>query len=123
MYNQQNLVTFYWNGDSAFGATGKIGKLALGPIGGYSALGTGVVAMITGFVYVFTCLKAWGGAFDVGSVTQYVGAATAMADSISKLTAQLGQSENQRGLSGRHFPVSGYPQFHVSGQPDHGKAL
>lgn len=55
MYNQQNLVTFYWNGDSAFGATGKIGKLALGPIGGYSALGTGVVALITGFVYVFTC--------------------------------------------------------------------
>ena len=90
MYNQQNLVTFYWNGDSAFGATGKIGKLALGPIGGYSALGTGVVALITGFVYVFTCLKAWGGAFDVGSVTQYVGAATAMADSIFKLTAQLG---------------------------------
>ena len=90
MYNQQNLVTFYWNGDSAFGATGKIGKLALGPIGGYSALGTGVVALITGFVYVFTCLKAWGGAFDVGSVTQYVGAATAMAGSIFELTGLLG---------------------------------
>ena len=90
MYNQQNLVSAYWNGNSVFGATGKIGKLALGPMGIYSGLGTGIVALISGFVYVFTCLKAWGGAFDVGSVTQYVGAATAMAGSIFELTGLLG---------------------------------
>lgn len=29
-----------------------------------------------------TCLKAWGGAFDIGSITQYVGAATALASNI-----------------------------------------
>lgn len=90
MYNQQNLVSAYWDGNVAFGAKGVFGGLALGPIGTYSALGTGIVALITGFVYVFTCLKAWGGAFDVGSVTQYVGAATAMAGSIFELTAQFG---------------------------------
>ena len=90
MYNQQNLVSAYWDGNVAFGAKGVFGGLALGPIGTYSALGTGIVALITGFVYVFTCLKAWGGAFDVGSVTQYVGAATAMAGSIFELTGLLG---------------------------------
>ena len=90
MYNQQNLVSAYWNGNSAFGTNGRLGKVAKGPMGIYSALGTGIVALISGFVYVFTCLKAWGGAFDVGSVTQYVGAATAMAGSIFELTGLLG---------------------------------
>ena len=89
MYNQQNLVSAYWNGNSAFGTNGRLGKIAKGPMGIYSALGTGIVALISGFVYVFTCLKAWGGAFDVGSVTQYVGAAT-MAGSIFELTGLLG---------------------------------
>ena len=55
MYNQQNLVSAYWDGNVAFGAKGVFGGLALGPIGTYSALGTGIVALITGFVYVFTC--------------------------------------------------------------------
>lgn len=90
IYNQQEIVSDYWNGNSAFGATGALGKLAMGPIGLYSALGTGIVVLITGFMYVFTCLKAWAGAFDVGSITQYVGAATAMANSIFELTALLG---------------------------------
>lgn len=31
-----------------------------------------------GLVYVIVCLKAWSGAFGIGSITQYVGAITAM---------------------------------------------
>ncbi len=90
MYNQQDIVSAYWDGNSAFGASGKLGKIAMGPLGVYSGLGTGIVVLITGFMYVFTCLKAWAGAFDIGSITQYVGAATAMAGSIFELTALLG---------------------------------
>ena len=90
MYNQQDIVSAYWDGNSAFGASGKLGKIAMGPLGIYSGLGTGIVVLITGFMYVFTCLKAWAGAFDIGSITQYVGAATAMAGSIFELTALLG---------------------------------
>lgn len=82
MYNQQHLVKAYWNKNSAFGVDGPIAKLARGPLGVYSGLGTGITVLVTGCVYVFTCLKAWAGAFDVGSITQYVGAATAMAESI-----------------------------------------
>jgi len=59
-------------------------------LGIYSALGTGITVLITGSVYVFTCLKAWAGAFDIGSITQYVGAATAMTGSIFELTALFG---------------------------------
>ncbi len=90
MYNQQKLVEAYWGGNGenysgnadVFGAEGVIGKLAQGPMGIYAGLGVCVSTLITGFVYVFTCLKAWGGAFDVGSITQYVGAATALASNV-----------------------------------------
>jgi len=90
MYNQQNLVSFYWQKNSAFGADGPIAKMMRGPAGIYSGLGTGITVLITGTVYVFTCLKAWAGAFDVGSVTQYVGAASALTVSIFELTALFG---------------------------------
>ena len=86
IYQQQKLVSAYWNGRTAFSTDGPVGRLARGPLGIYSGLGVAVTALITGFVYVFTCLKAWGGAFDLGAVTQYVGAATALATSLFELT-------------------------------------
>lgn len=90
MYNQQKLVDAYWGGigenhcgnTAVFGAKGVIGKLAQGPLGICAGLSVCISTLITGFVYVFTCLKAWSGAFDVGSITQYVGAATAMASNV-----------------------------------------
>ncbi len=90
IYGQEKLVSAYWGKNSAFGWNGCIARLARGPMGIYSGLGTGITVVITGCVYVFTCLKAWAGAFDVGSVTQYVGAATAMAGSIYALVSLLG---------------------------------
>ena len=90
MYNQQDLVSAYWAGNNAFCVDSELGRLARGPLGIYSGLGVSVTTVITGFMYVFTCLKAWGGAFDVGSVTQYVGAATALCGSIFELTALTG---------------------------------
>ncbi len=82
MYDQQRVISSYWSNESPFGAEGKIGTLAKGPMGIYAGLGVCISTLVTGFVYVFTCLKAWGGAFDIGSITQYVGAATALASNI-----------------------------------------
>ena len=98
MYNQQKLVDAYWGGNGedyrgngdVFGAEGVIGKLAQGPLGIYAGLSVCVSTLITGFVYVFTCLKAWGGAFDVGSITQYVGAASALASNVYGLLQVFG---------------------------------
>ena len=37
----------------------------------------GAISMVlTGIIYLFVCLKAWAGAFGIGAVTQYIGAAT-----------------------------------------------
>ena len=98
IYNQQKLVEAYWGGSGekytgnayVFGSFGVIGKLAQGPLGIYAGLSVCVSTLITGFVYVFTCLKAWGGAFDVGSITQYVGAATALAANVYGLLQVFG---------------------------------
>ena len=90
MNNQQNLVSAYWNTNSSFGVDGPFGRAAMGKMGVYASLGVCITTLITGFIYVFTCLKAWGGAFDVGSITQYVGAATAMVANVFTLTGLLG---------------------------------
>ena len=90
MNNQQDLVSAYWTTNSSFGVDGPFGKAAMGKMGVYASLGVCITTLITGFIYVFTCLKAWGGAFDVGSITQYVGAATAMVANVFTLTGLLG---------------------------------
>ena len=93
MNNQQKLIGAYWTTIVSFGVTGPFSKMAQGKMGIYASLGVCITTIITGFVYVFTCLKAWGGAFDVGSITQYVGAATAMVDNIFALTGLIGVLE------------------------------
>ncbi|MDO5422680.1 MAG: ABC transporter ATP-binding protein [Eubacteriales bacterium] len=91
MYDQQELVGTYWSEtNNLFGAKSDYGKLSKGAMGIYAGLGVCVSTLITGFVYAFTCLKAWGGAFDVGSVTQYVGAATALASNVYALLKVCG---------------------------------
>lgn len=93
MNNQQKLIGAYWTTIVSFGVTGPFSKMAQGKMGIYASLGVCITTIITGFIYVFTCLKAWGGAFDVGSITQYVGAATAMVDNIFALTGLIGVLE------------------------------
>lgn len=90
MNNQQNLIAAYWNKNPFFSSKGVFGKAAQRKMGIYASLGVCITTLITGFIYVFTCLKAWAGAFDVGSITQYVGAATAMAANMFALTGLVG---------------------------------
>lgn len=97
MNNQQNLISAYWSTNSSFGADGAIGREARGIMGIYSGLSVCIITLVTGFIYTFTCLKAWGRAFDVGSISQYVGAATAMAASVFELTGLLGIIDTNSG--------------------------
>ncbi len=91
MYHQQDLVSAYWdNGEDAFSTNGILGRLFRGRLGIFSGLSACVTTLTTGFVYIFTCLKALGGAFDIGSITQYVGAATALAANVYGLLDVLG---------------------------------
>ena len=115
MYDQQNLVSAYWDKNRAFGADGLLAKRARGPIGIFSGLGNGITVVTTGFVYVFTCLKAWAGAFDVGSVTQYVGAVTAMTESIFELTYLFGYLRTNAGYLDTTFRLLDLPNAMYQG--------
>ena len=91
MYNQHKIANHYLlTTNNIFGANGKAARMARGSMGAWVALGSSLSAVLTGLVYVFVCLKAWAGAFGVGSVTQYVGAVTALSTSISSLVESVG---------------------------------
>lgn len=90
MNDQQRLVRAYWSGGSVFGIHGVFAKAARGKMGVYASLGVCITTLTTGMIYLFTCLKALGGAFDVGSCTQYIGAATAMVANVFALTDMIG---------------------------------
>lgn len=115
MYSQQELVSAYWKKNSAFGVDGKIGNLAAGPMGLYASLGVGITTVFTGFIYVFTCLKAWGGAFDVGSVTQYVGAVTALSANIFAIIELNGELKTNAGYMERAFAFLDIPNSMYQG--------
>lgn len=115
MNNQQNLIGAYWSTNSVFGVNGPIGKKAQGKMGIYASLGVCITTLITGFIYVFTCLKAWGGAFDVGSITQYVGAATAMVTNIYVLTGLMGVLETNTSYLEKTFEFLDIPNSMYQG--------
>lgn len=68
-----------WCGDGAFV------KLNRGVLGINSCVTEILSRIMMGLVYLYVCLKAWYGAFGVGSVTQYVGALLSLAKGLSDL--------------------------------------
>ena len=76
---------------SPFTPGGPMSKLSKGKVGVLFGLCQSLSAVMTCAVYLFVCLKSWGGAFDVGLVTQYVGSATQLFGGISLLLQTLGQ--------------------------------
>ena len=97
-YEQGNAVEGLKN--TPFSVGGIFDKLYRGPYALLSSVGEAMGAVFTGFVYVFTCLKAWAGAFSIGSVTQYVSAVTSLSQNISALMQSVnGVRNNHRFLS------------------------
>ena len=96
MYNQYSIAVHYFvsSQDQGFGTKGPFAKLTKGRGGIYHGIATSLSAVFTGTIYIFTCLKALAGAFGVGSITQYVGAATALSGSLTKLFSTLGEIQN-----------------------------
>ena len=90
IYKQEDIAQHYMRQTDVFSHKGKMGQLARGAMGAWTAAGKSIGSILTGIVYVFVCLKAWAGAFGIGSVTQYVGAVTALSGSVSTLINCIG---------------------------------
>ena len=77
-------------GERSFGVNGEIAKAAQGPMGLCRGASAAVSQAFTGVIYLFAGLKALGGAFGVGSITQYVGALAGLAQGITSLLETVG---------------------------------
>ncbi len=66
----------------------------LRPMRFFHTSSTAVSHVFTLLIYIFVCLKAWGGAYDVGSITQYIGATTALSGGVSGLLRFFGNQQN-----------------------------
>ena len=88
---QENICGPYLAQENGFSPSSSIARCARGPMGLLNALSQCVTVVLTALVYVFVCLKAWAGAFGVGSVTQYVGAITQLFRGLSALLETMGQ--------------------------------
>ncbi len=98
MYDQLSVAEHYTHTVNIFGVGSHFAKLNLGVIGLSYALAGGLSALLSGMVYVFVCLKAWGGAFGVGSVTQYISAVTQLSGNVSWLLQTIGHMRTNAGF-------------------------
>ncbi len=89
-YGQEDICIRYSKKYDTFGPKSQIARYARGPMGLLNFLSAAVSRVFTGLVYGYVCLKAWAGAFGVGSVTQYIGAVTALSGGVSELIRNLG---------------------------------
>ena len=89
MYNQHIIARHYMDNHRPFGADGPFAKLDAGMGGLLRSLAACMSAVLTGVVYLYVCLKAWAGAFGIGSVTQYVAAVTAFTGNVTGLLYAL----------------------------------
>ena len=76
-------------GESSFGPNSSIGRAGRGPMGLLQAASGAASQGFVGVIYLFAGLKALGGAFGVGSVTQYVGALAGLAQGFTDLLEVL----------------------------------
>lgn len=94
IYRQDILSKRNLEQNNPFNAKAKLPKAAKGPMGALNALSGAISQMFTFIGYLFICLKALGGAFGVGSVTQYIGAVTALSSGVSLFFSTIGILRN-----------------------------
>ena len=91
IYRQDLLCRRKMLKENVFNTRSPIAKCARGPSGAYAAASGAVSKLFLGVIYLFVCLKAWGGAFGVGLVTQYVSSVTALSVGLSALIENMGE--------------------------------
>ena len=91
MYRQEKLALHYIRTNNAFYAGEAIDRLLMTDVGVYTALSQAISGLFTGCAYAFACLKALGGAFPIGSVTQYVATITAFSRNVTQMFEYVGQ--------------------------------
>ncbi len=90
IYHQQDYIEYYLTNCDTFTTKGRWAKLSKTVIGYWSALGASISSILSGFIYMFVCLKGLAGAFGIGSITQYISSLTTLASNLSALLVAFG---------------------------------
>lgn len=91
IYRQDLLCRRKMLAENVFSSKSPIAKCSRGVAGAYAAGSGAISKLFLGIIYLFVCLKAWGGAFGVGLVTQYVSSVTALSVGLSTLIETMGE--------------------------------
>ncbi len=95
IYRQDRMCDRVMNDKTfLYSSKGLFARLSRGSLGLYQAASAALSVVFTGVVYLFVCLKALGGAFGIGAVTQYVASITRLSGSIGGLIRILGDMRN-----------------------------
>ncbi|MFC7055014.1 ABC transporter ATP-binding protein [Enterococcus alcedinis] len=94
MYEQDKITEQYILEHNVYQDRNSLfAQYSRGGIGIFRSLAAISSVIFSGFVYLYVCLKAWGGAFGVGSVTQYIGAILSLANHVSKFVEAIGSTQ------------------------------
>ena len=89
-YKQQAIAEKYLEKNNTFSMKSTFAQYAKGPMGLLIALSSCVSAFLTGLIYLLVCIKAWAGAFGLGTATQYIGSVTSFFGGFSELMKCIG---------------------------------
>ena len=98
MYRQIELAEHYTTSIFLFGVGSRFAKLQQTTVGFSMGWYSAISAVLSGIVYVFVCLKALGGAFGIGSVTQYVSAITTLSGNAAMLLDTVNHMRTNAGF-------------------------
>ena len=90
MYNQQDLASQMMSANRIYSRGSPSCRIRYFERAPLEVAATAVSVLLIGISYGYVCLKAWNGAFGIGSVTQYVGAVTSLCGGISELFRAVG---------------------------------
>ena len=109
LYRQDKITTYYMSQADSFTETCSLAKKFRGKIGLLSFATSGAQNIGNGMIYIFVCLKAWAGAFPIGSATQYIGAVTGVFMGINSLLEILEQIKTNGKFLEDTFEYMDYP--------------
>lgn len=89
-YKQQAIAEYYLEKNNTFSMKSTFAQYAKGPMGLLIALSSCVSAFLTCLIYLLVCIKAWAGAFGLGTATQYIGSVTSFFGGFSELMKCIG---------------------------------
>lgn len=115
IYRQERISRHYMRHGNQFSDRSPFAAKYRGKLGMALAAPQGIGALVSGAIYLFVCLKAWAGAFPIGSATQYIGAVTGVFTGASALIVELAAMRANAAFLAENFEYLDLPNSMYQG--------